>query len=124
MFHELHHILEDLHSRIDGLEELVVLQQDGSLLAERRTAEDSAAIRTTAKAFAALASQIYESLGRGAATEAIIRGKERFLAIYGTPGEPTFLAIVGSSAVNFGLLNSGGRITIKKIHDLLAKTSS
>ena len=124
MFQELQHILQDLQSRIDGLEELVVLQQDGSLLAERRTSEDSAAIRTTSKAFAALASQMYESLGRGSATEAIIRGKDRFLAIYGTPGDRTFLTIVGSSVVNFGLLNSGGRITIKKIHDLLANASS
>ncbi len=124
MFQELQQILQDLQSRIEGLEELVVLQQDGSLLAERRTAEDSTAIRTTSKAFAALASQMYESLGRGSATEAIIRGKDRFLAIYGTPEDQTFLAIVGSSAVNFGLLNSGGRITIKKICDLLANASS
>ncbi|GAK50976.1 hypothetical protein U14_02218 [Candidatus Moduliflexus flocculans] len=124
MFQELQQILHDLHQRIEGLEELVVLQQDGSLLAERHTAEDSATIRTASTAFAALASQMYENLGRGSATEAIIRGKDRFLAIYSMPQDRTFLAIVGSSSVNFGLLNSGGRITIKKIHELLSKASS
>ena len=119
MFQELQQILEDVNTRIEGLEDLLVLQQDGTLIGERRMAENSADIRPIACEFSELTRRICETLGQGAGTEAIIRGKDRFLAMYKDPTADLFLAIIGTSAINFGLLNSGGRITIKRIHDIM-----
>ena len=119
MFQELQEILEDLNAHVEGLEDLLVIQQDGTLLGERRMAENSAEIRPLVCEFSELMRSICHTMGESAGTEAIIRGKDRFLAIYKDPAAEVFLAIIGASAINFGLLNSGGRITIKKIHELL-----
>lgn len=114
------HILQDLHDRIEGLEELVIFQQDGTLLAELYTTEKANDITTIAKEFAEVSQGVCQTLERGVGAEAIIKGQKRFIAIYNTPTADIILTMVGKSTTNFGLVNSGGRIAIKKIQETVS----
>ena len=117
---ELEQILQDLQTRVEGLEQIVILQQDGTLIAGNISARAcTPEMITTMTAFAALIDETCQTLQGEHGSEALIRGQQRFLAMYKTHRADMFLAIIGQASVNFGLLNSGCRITIKKLEDLV-----
>jgi predicted regulator of Ras-like GTPase activity (Roadblock/LC7/MglB family) len=116
----LQKILEDLNSHIEGLEQIAIIQRDGTVLAQLPSAEKVQHTAGVFTEFAKLTDDVCQVLERGANTEAIMKGQNRFLALYRTTGTHTILGIVGQSSINFGLLNSGCRIAIEKIETISA----
>lgn len=112
-------ILEDLQTRIAGLEHIMVLRRDRTVLAS--ITQKNSDFHTTAilSEFADLTDEMCDALEHGFATEAIVKGKKRFLAIYALHEADVLLGILGRSTVNFGLLNSGCRTAVEKIQKIL-----
>ena len=117
----LQNILRDLNSHIDGLERIVIIKRDGTLLAQIDSMERSEKPEATLAKFARLADELCRILDRGSNTEAIVKGKKRFLALYRTHGANTMLGILGDASVNLGLLNSGCRSAIGKIESIITE---
>ncbi|MBD3308892.1 hypothetical protein GF339_20935 [candidate division KSB3 bacterium] len=118
---QLQGILQELQVRIEGLEEIAVIQRDGTLLASFFASTHQQNTTVIATEFANLTDEICHALGQSTSAEAIMKGEKRFLAIYKTQDADIFLGILGSATVNFGLLNSGCRIAIQKIHDTFSR---
>lgn len=114
----LQEILQDLNTHIEGLEQILIMQQDGTLLAQFNPKEQQSDVEGILAEFAGLTEDVCQVLERGANTEAIIKGQKRFLALYRCHKMNILLGIVGQATVNFGLLNSGARIAIQKIEKL------
>lgn len=112
-------ILEDLQARIAGLEHIVVLRRDRTLLASINQKGDDLRITAILSEFADLTDEMCDTLEHGSAAEAMVKGTERFLAIYALYEADILLGISGRSTVNFGLLNSGCRTAVEKIHKIL-----
>lgn len=112
-------ILQDLQARIDDLEDLVVLRRDRTLLAAVHLTEKDLGATSMMTDFANLIDEMCDTLEHGIATESMVKGNERFLAIYKLHETDVLLGILGRSTVNFGLLNSGCRTAIEKIHKIL-----
>lgn len=112
-------ILEDLQARIAGLEELVILRRDHTLIASVPFTEDDIRMTPMMTDFSDLMDELCDTLEHGIATEAMVKGSGRFLAMYKLHETDVLLGILGDSAVNFGLLNSGCRAAIEKIHHIL-----
>ncbi len=115
----LQKILQDLNSHIDGLEQILIIQQNGTLLARLFPEEHSEKIEAILAEFAMVADEVCQELKRGGNTEAILKGRHRFLAVYRTRSMKTMLGIVGQASVNLGLLNSGSRSAIEKIEAIV-----
>lgn len=111
----LHTILQDLQHHIEGLEQLVILQRDGTPLAQLSADTQAIAFEGFLTELAGLSEDVSQGLQQGVSTEAVIKGQKRFLALYREPRTNVLLGILGRSTVNFGLLNSGCRIAIQKI---------
>ncbi len=110
--------LHDVHSRIDGLDDLVVLHRDGTVLGRFQPADSSEQVTRAAPQLADLTDEICLALEQGVSTEAILKGTERFIAMYKSAEDNIFLTIIGKKGVNFGLLSSGCRRalgTIQKV---------
>jgi len=112
-------ILEDLQARITGLEEMVILRRDRIVLASISQKDSDLIATALLTEFADLTDEMCDTLEHGFATEAIVKGKDRFLAIYALHEADVLLGISGRSTVNFGLLNSGCRTAVEKIHKIL-----
>ena len=113
--------LQNLHARIEGLDELVVLHRDGTLLGGLYPTKASEQIIRIAPQFANLTDEICHALEQGVSTEAIVKGTERFVAIYKASECNIFLAIVGKKGVNFGLLSSGCRRALETLQQIFQK---
>lgn len=112
-------ILQELHTRIADLEEIVILRRDRTLLASINQKDSDLSAATILTELANLTDEMCDTLEHGVATEAMVKGKNRFLAIYALHEADVLLGISGQSTVNFGLLNSGCRTAIEKIHKIL-----
>ena len=117
----LEEILQYLDSHIEGLEQIVIIQRDGTLLAQCSSGETDDNISEALATFADRADEVCREFERGANTEALIKGKHRFLALYCTRGATTLLGMIGKATVNLGLLNSGARKAIEKIEALITE---
>ena len=113
-------ILQDLQARIGGLEDVVILRYDRSLLAAVHLTDKDLSATSILTDFAHLMDEMCDTLEHGIATEAMVKGEERFLAMYKLHKTDIFLGILGRSTVNFGLLNSGCRTAIEKIHKIVS----
>lgn len=114
-------ILEDLQTRIAGLGEMIVLRRDRTVLASINQKNNDLSITAILTEFADLTDEMCDTLEHGAAAEAMVKGTERFLAIYALHEANVLLGISGRSTVNFGLLNSGCRTAVEKIHKILSE---
>ena len=115
----LQEILQELNAHIEGLEQIAVVKGDGTLITHLRRDVEAPPVEDWAAELAGLADDVCRVLDRGANTEALVKGAERFLAFYRSRDADALLGIVGLSAVNFGLLNSGGRNAMRKIEGQL-----
>jgi predicted regulator of Ras-like GTPase activity (Roadblock/LC7/MglB family) len=115
-------ILEHLRQRIEGLDHIVLIRHDGSLIAQLQPLSEQALpeISPIITELVGLAEEVCLALERGANTEAILKGQERFLAFYRSKVVDLMLGVVGQAAMNFGLLNSGCRIALQKLEELHA----
>jgi predicted regulator of Ras-like GTPase activity (Roadblock/LC7/MglB family) len=113
-------ILQELHRRIDGLEAIAIIRQDGTVLAQLHSGLKHSNIEAIFTEFAALTREVCQALQQGAHTEAMIKTQNRFLALYSTKGANIVLGIIGQATINFGLLNSGCRIAIEKLEQLFS----
>ncbi|PID56389.1 hypothetical protein CSB45_11950 [candidate division KSB3 bacterium] len=114
----LHNILSKLKTYVDGVEYAVIILSDGTQLAELPPLE-MPGIAALLKDFGKIAQQLCQQLEIGSETESLIKGKKRFLAVYGS-SKHILLGVVGQSSVNLGLLNSGARKALEKIEAMLS----
>jgi predicted regulator of Ras-like GTPase activity (Roadblock/LC7/MglB family) len=113
-------ILQDLQARIEGLEDLVILHDDRTVLAAVHLTEKDLSATSLMTDFAKVIDEMCDTLEHGIATEAMVKGGDRFLALYKLHETDVLLGILGRSHVNLGLLNSGCRTAIEKIHKMLS----
>lgn len=116
---DLQQVLQDLNGRIDGLEEISLIRQDGTVLAQLYQTEKSQDTTSLITELTKLTETVAQELERGQNTETTIKGKKRFLAFYKVEQTDAILGIVGQSDVNFGLLSSGCRNAIEKIKEVI-----
>ncbi len=108
-------ILQELNTHVEGLEQVAIVKRDGTLITPFMPGEQAPHVEQMAAELAGLAEDVCQVLDRGASTEVIVKGADRFLAVYRSHKADALLGIVGPSSVNFGLLNSSGRSAIQKI---------
>jgi predicted regulator of Ras-like GTPase activity (Roadblock/LC7/MglB family) len=114
----LREILHELQIQIDGLEQMTVVAGDGTVLADLASGAQTVALERVVAELVGLADDVCGAAARGPCTEAIVKGEQRFLAVYRSQQANAVLGIVGLASVNFGLLNSGGRHAMHKIERL------
>jgi len=116
----LRNVLQDLHDRLPGLEAIAVLQADGKVLAHLYQDDAPPRTRELMHELVRLSDEAMRALQSDGCSEATIKGGKRFLALYRMGSADVFLGLIGQSTLNFGMLNSGCRVALDKIREVLA----
>lgn len=116
----LQSLLERLKRRVDGVEDVLCLWHDGSVLAHLQQVPQKAEVATVLAEFVNLAECACLSANNEGHAEAMMKGKKRFLAFY-RHSSRTVLGVLGHARTNTGLLHLECRSTLANIHTVLSE---
>ena len=117
----LQSLLERLKMRVDGVEEVLCLWNDGAVLAHLQQIPQSAEVAIMLAEFVHLAECACLTSSNEGHAEAMMKGKKRFLAFYRHRSRAV-LGVLGKARTNTGLLHLECRSTLANIHAVLSES--
>jgi predicted regulator of Ras-like GTPase activity (Roadblock/LC7/MglB family) len=113
-------LLQQLKTRVDGVEDALCLWSDGGVLAHLQPTPQSAPLETLLAEFVSLAEcACLTSVSEGR-SEAMLQGQERFLAFY-RDGSQAVLGVLGHARTNTELLHAECRSTLDHIRAVVSE---
>ena len=113
-------LLQQLKMRVDGVEDVLCLWSDGSVLAHLQHTPQNTEVETMLAEFISLAECACLTSVNAGRSEAILQGEKRFLAFY-RDGSQAVLGVLGQARTNVGLLHLECRSTLDNIHAVLSE---
>jgi DNA-binding response OmpR family regulator/predicted regulator of Ras-like GTPase activity (Roadblock/LC7/MglB family) len=115
---QLKEVLDTVKAELTDAESIAIVASDGTIFASTVTGTEATRVGAMIATIVGLSRRACQSLKRGAATEALLRGTDGFVAIY-PAGPQANLGVTTKSDVNLGMLNLVCREAADKIQNVL-----
>lgn len=115
---QLKEVLESVKAEFPDAD-VTIVASDGTVFASSVSGSDATRIGAMIATIIGLSRRACQTLKRGEATEALLKGSEGFISIY-PAGTKANLGVTTKSEANLGMLNLVGREAAEKIQEILS----